>query len=169
MKFVYIEVCLIIWMFPVKYFKTQMDILFQMGKIISSYNLRLAMLGHRVLIFSFFCILGLYPWHVEYPRLQVESELQQLKACTTATATRNLSHVWKLYHSSRQCQILNPLNEARDWTHILMVTSRVLCHCTTMGTLIFSIKLPNYFSNMVILIYIPTCVSCCCSTLLKQN
>ena len=46
-----------------------------------------------------------------------------LPAYTTATATRHLSHVSDLYHSSWQCQILKPLSEARDRPQILMDTS----------------------------------------------
>ena len=34
----------------------------------------------------FFCFLGLHPWHMEVPRLGVESELRLL-ASTPATAT----------------------------------------------------------------------------------
>ena len=33
-----------------------------------------------------------------------------------------------------QCQILNPLSEARDRTCNLMVPSQISFHCTTMGT-----------------------------------
>ena len=47
---------------------------------------------------------------------------------TTATATQDLSHVCELHHSSRQCQILNPLSEARDQTCILMDTSQIHFH-----------------------------------------
>ena len=47
---------------------------------------------------------------MEVPRLGVESELQ-LTACTTDAATRDLSHVCDPQHSSRQCQILNPLSK----------------------------------------------------------
>ena len=78
----------------------------------------------RTSFFFFFAILGLYPWHMEVPRLGVESELQ-LPAYTTATATWDLSHVWDLHHSSWQHWILNPLHEARDWTCILMDPSGV--------------------------------------------
>ena len=39
-----------------------------------------------------------------------------------------------LQHSSRQCQILNPLNEAKDQTCILMDTSQVHYSWATMGT-----------------------------------
>ena len=60
-----------------------------------------------------FLFLGSYPWHVEVPRLGVESELLLL-AYTTATATPHLNHVCDIDHSSRQCRILNPLSEARD-------------------------------------------------------
>ena len=42
-------------------------------------------------------------------------------------------HLW-LHHSSQQCQILDPLKEARDQTHMLMDTSRVCYHWTTTGT-----------------------------------
>ena len=56
---------------------------------------------------------------MEVPRLGVQSELQ-LPAYTTATATPDLSHICNLHHSSQQCQIPNPLSEARDRTHILM-------------------------------------------------
>ena len=64
------------------------------------------------------------PWHVEVPRLGVELELQLL-AYTTATAMQDLSHLCDLHHSSRQHQILNPLSEASDRTHVPMDTSRV--------------------------------------------
>ena len=38
-----------------------------------------------------------------------------------------------LCHSSWQCQILNPLSKARYGTYILMDTSQISFHCTTMG------------------------------------
>ena len=44
-------------------------------------------------------------------------------AYTTTTATRDPSRIWELCHSLWQCQILNPLSEARDPTRILMDTS----------------------------------------------
>ena len=66
-------------------------------------------------IVKFFCFLGPHLQHMEVPRIGVELELQPL-AYTTATATRELSHVCDLHHSSEQCQILNPLSKARDRT-----------------------------------------------------
>ena len=68
---------------------------------------------------------------MEVPRLGVESELQLL-AYTTATATRDLSYICDLYHSSWQCQVLNPLSEARDGTRVLMDTSRAR-YCQAMA------------------------------------
>ena len=56
---------------------------------------------------------------MEVLRLGVELELQLL-AYAIATATPDLSHVSNLQHSLWQRQILNPLREARDGTHILM-------------------------------------------------
>ena len=44
--------------------------------------------------------LGPHSRHMEVPRLGVESELQLL-AYTTATATRDLTHIWDLHHNSR--------------------------------------------------------------------
>ena len=44
------------------------------------------------------------------------------------------SHVPNLHHSSRQCQIVNPLSEARDQSHNLMVPGQIHFHCATMGT-----------------------------------
>ena len=75
--------------------------------------------------FFFFFLLEPLPRHMEVPRRGVQSELQP-PACTTATATPDPSHVGDLHHSSWQRQILNPLGEARDRTHIFMDTNGFL-------------------------------------------
>ena len=62
---------------------------------------------------------------MEVPELGVKLELQ-LVAYTTATAMWDPSLVCDLHHSSWKCLILNPLSEARDQTHVLIDTSRVL-------------------------------------------
>ena len=41
-------------------------------------------------------------------------------------STSDLSSLFDLHHSSRQCWILNPLNKTRDRTHILTDASQVL-------------------------------------------
>ena len=46
----------------------------------------------------------------------------------------DLSCVCDLYHSSWQHRIINPLSEARDWTHNIMVPSWIHFCCATMGT-----------------------------------
>ena len=108
-----------------------------------------------VYIFLFvclFCFLGPHPWHMEVPRLRVKLELQ-LPAYATATATSDTSRVFNLYHSSWQCRILNPLNEARDQTHILMDPRQVhqpLSHKGNSLTFFFTPPYPGV---------IPTCVS----------
>ena len=56
---------------------------------------------------------------MEIPRLGVKSELQ-LPAY--APATPDLSYICDIHHSSHQRQILNPLSEAKDQTHILTGT-----------------------------------------------
>ena len=70
---------------------------------------------------------------MEVPTLEVESELQ-LPADTTATAAQDLSRVCDLHHSSRQCQVPDPLSKARNQTCILMDASWIHFHCATMGT-----------------------------------
>ena len=70
---------------------------------------------------------------MEVPRLGVKLELHML-TYATATATQDLSHIYNLHHSSRQCRILKPLIEARDQTHLLMDTGRVHYHWATVGT-----------------------------------
>ena len=69
---------------------------------------------------------------MEIPRLGVKLELP-LPAYATVTATQDPSHMCDLHHSSQQCQILNPLMEAGDRTHILMDTSQIHFHCAVMG------------------------------------
>ena len=78
----------------------------------------------------FFCFLGLLPWHMQVPRLGVKLELQLL-AYVTTTALWDPRCICDLHHSSWQCQIPNPLSEARDGPCILMDTSRIHFHCTT--------------------------------------
>ena len=65
--------------------------------------------------FFSFWFLGPYPWHLEVPRLGVESELQPMP-------------------QPQQHGILNPLSKAMDQTHILMGTSQVHYHWATTGT-----------------------------------
>ena len=75
----------------------------------------LILIRSYMLIYLFiylFVFLGPHLWHMEVPRLGVQSKLQLL-AYTTATETLDWSHVCNLYHSSQQCQILNPLSQAR--------------------------------------------------------
>ena len=75
---------------------------------------------------------------MEVPMLGIISE-RQLLAYTTADVTQDLSHVCNLHHSSWQCQILNPLGEARDRTCILMDTSQVCYRWDTTRTLLANI------------------------------
>ena len=70
-------------------------------------------------IFFFFLVfLGPCLRHTEVPRLGVKLELQ-LPAYTTATAMSDLTYIT----AHGQCQILNPVSEARDQTRILMDTN----------------------------------------------
>ena len=62
---------------------------------------------------------------MKIPRLGVEWELP-LSIHSKATAIPDLSCTCHLHLSLQQCQILNPLNEARDQTCILMDTRQFL-------------------------------------------
>ena len=77
--------------------------------------------------FFLFVFLGPYLQHMEVPRLGGESELKLL-AYTTATVTPDLSYIYDLYHSLKQCWILNPLIKARDRACILVGTSQIRFH-----------------------------------------
>ena len=57
-----------------------------------------------------------------------------LPAYATATAMQDPSCIYNLHHSSRQCQILNPLSKARDRIHNLMIPSRIHFCCAMMET-----------------------------------
>ena len=82
-------------------------------------------------LFYFFVLLGTCPWHMEIPRLKVESELY-LPAYDTTAATPDLSCICDLHHSAWKCRILYPLSKTRDQTRILMDTSQIhFCWATT--------------------------------------
>ena len=92
--------------------------------------------------FFFFCFLGPHLLQMEAPRLRVQSELQ-LPAYTTITATQDPRHTCNPHRSSWQRWILNPLSDAREWTHILMDTIRVcqlLSHDRNCRSLDFNIR-----------------------------
>ena len=73
-------------------------------------------------MYIYFVFSGLHPWHMEVPRLGVESELLLL-AYARAKAMPDPSCVCDVHHSSQQCWILNPLSKGRDRTRNLMVPS----------------------------------------------
>ena len=113
--------------------------------------------------FFFFCFfLEAHLQHKEIPRLGVERELLLL---AYTTATKDTGHICDLHHSSGQCQILNPLSKARDWTRILMDLFP-LCHngnpyfilCWSIVDLQFTITcvLSIQQSDSVIYVYIYT-------------
>ena len=81
------------------------------------------LLEQQLFLFLLFVFLGPHQ-HMEVPRQGVKLELQP-PAYARATATRGLSCVWNLHHSSRQHWILNPLIEVRDQTQVLVDTSWV--------------------------------------------
>ena len=98
------------------------------GKVQNSY-----LIDYYFLLFLFFCFSGPHVRHMEVPKLGVQLELQ-LPTYTTATAMQDPSLVCDLHHSSWQCQVLDPLSEARDQTRNLMVPSQICFICAMMGT-----------------------------------
>ena len=78
--------------------------------------------------FFFFGFLGPHLWHMEVPRLGVDSKLQRL--------CHNHSKLGSKPHLRPKPQFMvtpdpYPLSEARDWTRNLMVTSWIRFHCAT--------------------------------------
>ena len=73
----------------------------------------------------------------------------QLPACARATATQDPSHLCDLPHSSQQRRILNPLNEARDWTRNLMVASWIHLLCTMHKLLFFFLSFSKLLMEAV--------------------
>ena len=90
--------------------------------------------------FVLFGFLGPHSLHMEVPRLGVELELQP-PAYITVPATPDPSHLCNLHHSSGHHRILNPLSEARDWTHNLIVPIRIRFHCATTSKIV----LPQFY------------------------
>ena len=104
-----------------------------------------------LLVCLFVLLFRVYPWHMEVPRLGVQSELQ-LPAYATATATSDPSCICNVHHSSQQCWILNQLSEARDQTCNLF-PGWICFHCAMMGTvlsLFFPFILPSYFEGSLL-------------------
>ena len=79
----------------------------------------------NILFIFFFFLFRATPVACGSSQTRDEQELQ-LPAYSTATAMPHLSRIGDLCHSSQQCWILNPRGKARDQTHVLMDTSRVL-------------------------------------------
>jgi len=73
--------------------------------------------------FFFFVFFRAAP--MAYGSCQARGQIRAAAASLYRSATWDLNCVCDLHHNSQQCQILNPLSEARDWTHILMNTSQV--------------------------------------------
>ena len=90
-------------------------------------NLPVKPSGPRLLFVGRFSQFWLHLWHMEGLKLGVELELQ-LQAYATATAALGMSHICDLCYSLQQCQILNPLSEAKDGTYILVQTVRFLTY-----------------------------------------
>ena len=94
-----------------------------------------------IYLFIYFGFLGPHLKHREVSRLRVETE-QQLPAYLTATAMPDPSCICNLLYSSWQCQIPNPLSEAKDRRLVLMDTIRIHFCCATRGT-----PLPKFYPH----------------------
>ena len=94
---------------------------------------------HAIFFFLFFFFVFVFllfrATPIAHGSSQATSSMElQLLAYTIATPVQDLSHVFDLNYRSQQHWILNPLSKARDWTHILMDTSRTHFRWATTGT-----------------------------------
>ena len=64
-----------------------------------------------------------FPQHMEFPSAYGGSQARG--PIGAATARLYQSRICDLHHSSQQCQILNPLSQARDQTCVLVDSSWV--------------------------------------------
>ena len=74
--------------------------------------------------------LGLYPWHVEVPRLEVKLELHPLSHSNSGSEPRLQPYTTAHW----QRWILNPLSEARNQTCVLMDASLIRFRWAMLGT-----------------------------------
>ena len=83
--------------------------------------------------FLSFCCFRATP--LAYGGSQARGQIRAIAVCLSQShnKARYKPRLW-LHHGSWQCQILNPLSEARDRTHNPMVPSWIWFHCTMMGT-----------------------------------
>ena len=92
-----------------------------------------------------FFLLGLHRQDMEVPKLGVELEL-----VAYAIATWDMSCIRGLHHSSRQCQILNPLSQAKDWTCVLMDASQIHFCWATKTTSICMFKMKDSSEEILV-------------------
>ena len=107
----------------------------------SSYINLIVRPGRSVLAFFFFFLFRATLVAHWWFQLRVQSELE-----LPATATRDLSRVCGLHHSSQQCRILNPLSETRDRICNLIVPSWIRFCWAIMGNPVSSFE-PILFST----------------------
>ena len=108
---------------------------------------------------SFFPPFQQHPWHREVPGPGIESKLE-LRPTTQL----------------QQCQILNPLCRARDWTSASIATSQII-NCATVGTPILHLYLltSSHFESLrlsLVIIINRTCMELsirCCSNLGRRD
>ena len=114
-------------------------------------------------IYILFSSLGLHLWHMEVPRLGVQVTLQLL-ACTTATATWDLSRIRNLHHSSLQHWAGPRIEPMSSWMH----TSWVHYHWATTGTP-YLIKDVKYHSRHGKPFFLVEAIHLLCSTNFSQE
>ena len=84
---------------------------------------------------------GPHEWHMEVPRLGIECWSCN---CHLPHSNAGSKLCLRPIHSSQQYQILKPLSEARDQTHILMDTSQVCNLLSHNGN-----SLKNWILNLI--------------------
>ena len=86
-----------------------------------------------ILLIYLFCLFRTAP--MTYGGSQARGQIRAIAASLCHThGNADLTCVCELYHSSQQGQIINPLMEARNWTHILMDSCWVHYYWATVVT-----------------------------------
>ena len=87
-----------------------------------------------VFIFFFLFLAFFSATFTAYGSSQARGRIRAVAAGHSHSNARCEARICDLHHSSQQCWILNPLRETRDWTCILMSTTRIRLHWAMMGT-----------------------------------
>ena len=101
------------------------------------------------------CYLGSFPFFLSFclfratPMAYRGSQARGLTGALATGLCHSHSNIRSEPHLQTTPQLLNPLREARDWTHNLMIPSQICFCCTMMGTPLEVLSNKTFFNSEV--------------------